>query len=598
MRLSILLAVLSTLLLVGVTAGASMGQELPTSADFQPPDVACPPGQLPEPPPLTGDAPATTCSPVADLRGSPLTGGTTDTSPPGGHFAQAGAASNDPIPNPGDFIVATQYKENVLPATYSSTFATYLEVYPWYVPEEFNGYTGGMYLTAVNRVDHGGEFVATYYNSSHDFSPMYPAGIIQFFDWSCSPEYPCYNEAGEIRAGGSFVWDAWLPDVPCWYKMLEDNTGHYVNYLYYRNSTFNIGGDMWRNAVSIWNYCDSVYDGVYTHDFVPAVQNDCNLPEFPCGGYAGSIELFDFNQPPEVAKQGFHHQALYHDGQVSALGPDAADFVNNSLSLWQQYYLHPNNLWEVGTYQDDDGDDFPNSSVPGNQKPADPDIDGDGGPNVTEVICGAIPPAGKTAAWDPYVSEERIDGQFAGVDDDGDTQIDEALPIGAGSFECDGDGWIGEREAGKPLCGNGLNDDRIISGGGSDDSVIDDGCPGGPPQTGYYSEGSFNIGTVDQDPCGSNRWPADLSPTGSSYNRITLADITSFNVPTPAKFGTSPGDAGFNPRWDLLPGPGSGSNPWIQLSDMTSITGGGPTTYPPMLNGVKAFGGPPCPWPP
>ena len=593
MRLSILPAVLSALLLMTVSSGVSMGQAPPTTADFQPPDVECPPGSLPAPPPITDTAPSTaSCVPVVDQRGSPLTGGTDDTSPPAGHFAQGtGALDDPPPPNPGNFIVGVQYNDNVLRATYSSTFASYLEVYPWYVPEEFDPYTGGMYLTAVNRLDGGGEFVATYYNSSHDFSPMYPAGIIQFFDWSCTPEYPCYNEAGQEVPSNGFVWDAWLPEVPCWYKMLEDNTGHYVNYLYYRNSTFNIGGDMWRNAVSIWNGCTSQYDGVYTHDFArPYV--DCDLPEYTCGGYAGFVELFEGGVPPEIAKQGFHHQQLEYDAQVSYLGPDVTTFTNDS--PWQQYYLLPNNIWEVGTYQDDDGDDFPNSSVPGNDKPADPDIDGDGGPNVTEIICGATAPPGKTEAWDPYILEERLDNQYQSVDDDGDTLVDEALPVGVGVFDCDGDGWKGEAEGGKPLCGNGLNDDRIISGGGSDDTVIDDGCPGGPAQVGLYSEGQFNIGVTDQDPCGNNGWPADLAGTN---NRVTLQDITSFVAPTPGKLNTSPGDPGFNPRWDLVPGPGSSGADWIILGDLTSLYVGS-TAYPPMLNGVKAFGGPPCPWPP
>ncbi len=128
---------------------------------------------------------------------------------------------------------------------------------------------------------------------------------------------------------------------------------------------------------------------------------------------------------------------------------------------------------------------------------------------------------------------------------------------------------------------------------GLSNGVVDDGCPGGPGQAGAYSEAQFKIGLSDQDPCGNNGWPSDLAGTD---NRVTLQDVTSFNVPAPAKFGTSPGQPGFNSRWDLVPG----GNPWINMQDLTTLTAGqfGSPAYPPMLAGAKAFGGPPCPWPP
>ncbi len=177
------------------------------------------------------------------------------------------------------------------------------------------------------------------------------------------------------------------------------------------------------------------------------------------------------------------------------------------------------------------------------------------------------------------------------MDDDGDTLVDEALPAGAANFDCDGDGFRGSAESGTPLCGNSLNDDGHVFGG-ADDGVVDDGCPGGPAQAGAYSEAQFRIGLGDQDACGNNGWPAELA---GGDNKVTLADITSFVVPAPRKFNTSPGDPAFNPRWDLVPGSASGV--WIALSDITSLTTG-PTSRPPMLGGVRAFGGPVCPWPP
>jgi hypothetical protein len=75
-----------------------------------------------------------------------------------------------------------------------------------------------------------------------------------------------------------------------------------------------------------------------------------------------------------------------------------------------------------------------------------------------------------------------------------------------------------------------------------------------------------------------------------------LADVTSFAAPSPRKLNTSPGAPGFNPRWDLVPGQAGAGN-WIALIDVTSLVVG-PSAFPPMLGGVRAFNGPACPWPP
>ncbi len=215
------------------------------------------------------------------------------------------------------------------------------------------------------------------------------------------------------------------------------------------------------------------------------------------------------------------------------------------------------------------------------------DFDGDRVLDEVEPPCGSIP-------WDPGSIPERTDGAFFGVDDDGDLAIDEVLPAGADAFDCDGDGWRGSPESGRPLCGNGSNDDGVIFGG-ADDGVVDDGCPGGPAQEGAFSEAQFNIGSGDQDPCGGDGWPADVVSGGASTNTVNLQDLGSFVAPI-RRLNTSPGQAGFSSRWDLVPGRG-GSLQWITLQDLASLVAG-PTATPPMLGGAKAFNGPPCPWAP
>jgi len=67
------------------------------------------------------------------------------------------------------------------------------------------------------------------------------------------------------------------------------------------------------------------------------------------------------------------------------------------------------------------------------------DADGDGVSNAIETACGSDPlDAGKRP--------ERVDSSFAGVSDDGDPEIDEALPPGSGGYDCDGDGYTGNDE--------------------------------------------------------------------------------------------------------------------------------------------------------
>lgn len=85
----------------------------------------------------------------------------------------------------------------------------------------------------------------------------------------------------------------------------------------------------------------------------------------------------------------------------------------------------------------------------------------------------------------------------------------------------------------------------------------------------------------------SLNWPADLV-AGASANRVDIQDLTSFLGPV-RRLGTSPGDSGYDARWDLVPGRGSFSAT-INVTDMTMLL----TVAPPMFSGQRAFGGPAC----
>jgi hypothetical protein len=187
---------------------------------------------------------------------------------------------------------------------------------------------------------------------------------------------------------------------------------------------------------------------------------------------------------------------------------------------------------------DADGDGIPDSQDGS-------DSDEDLLTDMVEHFCGS-------AANNISRRPERIDRAFAGVDDDGDLAVDEALPGGASGFDCDGDGYKGSAE------GN------------------------------VYQPG----GQGDQDPCGATGWPSDLvSGTPDSADKITLTDLTNFLAPL-RRLDTSPGDAAFDVRWDLVTGAGLFPEV-VNLTDLTALLAG-PTGYPPMFGGVRAFSGPAC----
>ena len=174
----------------------------------------------------------------------------------------------------------------------------------------------------------------------------------------------------------------------------------------------------------------------------------------------------------------------------------------------------------------------------------DSDDDNDGVSDTSEIGCGSDP---LLAGARP----ERTDGVFAGVDDDGDTQIDEPLPGGSGDFDCDGDGYIGSLES--QIFGSGR----------------------------------------DQDSCGLDSWPSEfvVAQVPNSTDRVTIADLVSFIAPV-RRLDTSPNESGFSTRWDLIPGPGPFAN-HIAINDLTALIAG-QSGYPPMFGGVRAFNGPTC----
>ncbi len=187
-------------------------------------------------------------------------------------------------------------------------------------------------------------------------------------------------------------------------------------------------------------------------------------------------------------------------------------------------------------------------------------------------------------------------GDACDADADGDGMCNTTGVQGPGGATCagtdaedDGDGYGDDAEAGTPVCTGSVNDDN------TDDAVVNDGCPGGPPQAGTYSEGAFNIGTGALARCGagsavnpSPSWPSDFVSGGIpiSTDKVTITDLTSFIAPM-RRLDTSPGAANFSARWDLVPGRGLFTQ-WIGINDLTALIAGA-TGYPAMFGGNRAL---------
>jgi subtilisin-like proprotein convertase family protein len=179
----------------------------------------------------------------------------------------------------------------------------------------------------------------------------------------------------------------------------------------------------------------------------------------------------------------------------------------------------------------------------------------------------------------------------------------------------DNDGYADLAEGGTPLCAGTANDDGSPV---NDDTAINDGCPAvnaaeagmqctnaidddadgamndGCPIAGGFSEAQFRIGTRITDPCGLDGWPSNVFNGGPSSNKLQIQDVTSFVVPV-RHLDKNPNEAGFDSRWDLVPGRGI-LGKFININDLLALVNG-TTGNPPMFNNTRAFDKT-CPFPP
>ncbi len=321
------------------------------------------------------------------------------------------------------------------------------------------------------------------------------------------------------------------------------------------------------------------------------------------------------------------------NGLIVGDGPDPDSFVDNA--------INGGVVVGSGSCTDSDGDGVPDSSdnCPTVYNPDQADFDHDGMGDACDPdddndgLLDVNEPAG--CQFNPDCDGDKVS--------DGNLDPDGAGPIVAGPDNC-----IsvpnGPAQAGIPGVGNQTDTDGDGLGDACDPDIDNDGIcnvggplPGGTPGTpaggcvagpkgvdncpsvansnqsdidgdgigdacdpeadgdGYSNATEAWVGTNPLHSCGeqttvppiySQAWPADVysgAGTPSSVNKVTIQDLTSYLAPV-RRINTSPGDPGYNVRWDLAPGAGPFSKA-INLQDLTSLI----TVAPLMFGNQRAF---------
>ncbi len=122
---------------------------------------------------------------------------------------------------------------------------------------------------------------------------------------------------------------------------------------------------------------------------------------------------------------------------------------------------------------------------------------------------------------------------------------------------------------------------------------------------GFSASVEAYVGTDPSIRCGegveagpSTAWPADFISGGilDSTDKVNVIDLVTFLAPI-RRLGTNPGDADFDQRWDLKPGPTFPFPDSINTGDLVALIASAEngTAFPPMFGGTtRALNGPVC----
>lgn len=183
--------------------------------------------------------------------------------------------------------------------------------------------------------------------------------------------------------------------------------------------------------------------------------------------------------------------------------------------------------------------------------------------DLTSTVCGSYLPPSAGQPW--YLRVRDVDSPDVGT-------LEEFEVVLAGPQRC--------IATGLPVA---IPDAGGFVYGEVDCSSAASATPADVDGDGYSGPVELYLGTDPAVPCGPGGWPAELQSSGTSENRLDLFDLTAFLAPV-RYLDTSPGDANFNIRYDITPGPGALST-FINLTDLTNLI----LLTPPMFGGQRAF---------
>jgi len=190
----------------------------------------------------------------------------------------------------------------------------------------------------------------------------------------------------------------------------------------------------------------------------------------------------------------------------------------------------------------------------------------------------------------PCIAENTESKAYGDVDGDGDVDSGDVRKIGMGGLTTDE-----ERRADVDVDGDADVIDGLFILKYLEYEIVTFKACADSDGDGFANWVEDYLGTYKYESCGfqdsngrSQAWPADLS-NAIAANKINISDASAY-IGIPKIYGTSPGDAGWNQRFDLVPGVGAVPGAWINISDLQMVT----TGTAPMFGNQKMFGNVAC----
>lgn len=255
-----------------------------------------------------------------------------------------GGASNPgdggvPDPDPGGDFAGTTYKNGSLSAATQGSLYTVMFIHGDGIGDLPT--SGWIFTTSTNRIDKGVEVVGVY-DPGH-----YMQGKLGIFDWSCSASDPC--------SGGytseAWIWQQPLSNFRCNMTTETNGSTHFRKMLYYNNSSTKLDRQnppLWENKVLLWNYCNSGWDNIYTHQY-RVNQDNCSGGTCRAGWWGPILEVPTSGTETTMWELGFKDTWLLHDGEWSALPSSETDWWPE-LSPWSLFYRVANRTWSMGNW--------------------------------------------------------------------------------------------------------------------------------------------------------------------------------------------------------------------------------------------------------